>query len=321
MKILHQTMGAKKRIKFNIDKKRQCYLQPQGLFDEIKQYRQGDFICYDNFKLHVIDDGRSGGSDKEPVKIKANVIVSSSVLGEFSFNDSAKYDGKCFFEFSNSALYLVSGYNREGKCNYQSFLPYVAAELGLILNNHTEVEVACDINFNPLPYILKLVKDCEKFDMFKNGKKVKDADRILDGYIECYERSRKQRRKYPTIYLHQIKNNSPSLKIYDKRKEIQEHSPYKQYIEEWNEFKGRNMYRLEVSLKNEDFRQWQQYVDGLGVFAEWGSLGDSEGLLQTEEYKCALWNYISNRLIYFVDKRTGKTVTLLDVVKGMVECI
>lgn len=315
-------MATKRQIKFNIDKKRQCYNQPTELFEHLAQYRLGDFINFDNFDLLVIDDGRSEGSDKYPVKIKANVILCNKVLlGTFTFNNSAKYDGKCFFEFANSALYLVSGHNMEGKCNYQAFLPYVSDILGLSLNNYTEVEVALDTNYNPIPWILKLIKNHNEFDMIVNGKKVEDENMIIDGYGEFFERSRKRRKKYPTIYIKQKKENSPCLKTYNKLSEIQDNSSYKKYIEEWNEFTGTCMYRLEVKFKNEDFKKWQQHVAISGYPQEWGDSGDSEGLLTTAEYKRLLWQFFADKLIYFRNKRTGTKITLIDIIEGRLESI
>lgn len=314
-------MARKKLFKINIDKKRQCYNQSDELFKELSKYDQNEFIDYGDFYLHIIDNGRKEGSEKEPTKIKANVIFRDDVdilLGTFTFNNSAKYDGLCFFVFFNTALYRVSGQFNGKKYNYQTYLPLIADVLGLTLNNYTELEISCDVNFNPIPSMMKLIKDYENYEMYINGKKVTDENRIIDGYIECYDRSRKKRSRYPTLYFHQVKDNSPQMRIYDKGKEIKAGNNSKDYIEEWNNFSGTQLYRLEATIKNEDYKQWLQHVQSgeAGLLSEWGDFEASEGLLQDDGYLYHLWGYLANRLVYFKPKGKKQAITLLDIVEG-----
>ena len=168
------------KYNFNIDKLRLCYKQPQQLFDLLKCYNNGDYINFEGFSLIIIDSGISAESTKEQTKIKANVILEDGTrLGEFSFNDSAKYEGKCFFSVDNHALYKVNGYDSQGnKHNYMAFMGWIEQQLRLEKNNLTEVEIACDINFNPLPQLLKLIRNTNSDDMIVNGKKVDDNERI-----------------------------------------------------------------------------------------------------------------------------------------------
>lgn len=306
-------MAIKKKINFNIDKLKLCYKQPKELFEKLAEYKTNSYIDYDDFKLHIIDDGRSEDSDKEPNQILANVILQDgTLLGEFVFNNSAKYEGKCFFTFDNKALYKVYSFDSE-KHNYQACLDYVATILGLELNNITLVEIAADINFNPTPKIQKLIRDHQNYSMIHNGKAVKQPNRNLIGFGEYYERSREKREKYPTLYFNQSKKESIKLRIYDKSKEIEEQSPCKHYIEEWNGFGKQKVYRMEISIRNEDFKHSLQTDE---ILAEWCNPVAFNELLGLEAFKCHLWDFNANRLVYFRSKGTNETISLLDIAKG-----
>lgn len=299
------------KYNFNIDKLRLCYKQPQQLFDLLKGYNTGDYIQFDCFSLVITDCGKIQESNKEPTKIKTSVLLEDgTLLGEFVFNDSAKYEGKCFFAFENHSLYKVNGYDSQGnKHNYMAFMGWIEQQLGLEKNNLTECEIACDINFNPQPQLQRLIRDTTNYDMIVNGKKVDDNERIA-GYGEFYERTRTKRKRYPTIYLSQKKADSPSLKVYDKLAEINEESG-KNYIIDWNEFGNSPIWRLEVTVKNQDFREYQQRIST--NLEEWGQIETITELLGLEPFRTLLWVYIADRLIYFRNKHSNEFVSLFDI--------
>ena len=312
-------MAVKKRINFNVDKLRECYKQPEGLFNELSQYTTDKYIDYGDFKLHIIDDGRGENSDKDPIKIKANVILSDGTfLGDFVFHNSAQYDGRCFFTFANSSLYEQTSFIQGEKYNHQAEIMYISSVLNLELNNFTEIEVAADVNFNVIPKVQKLVKDYQNYDMIVNGKRVTDENRKLEGYGEYFSRSRVKRDKYPTLYFSQVKNDGLELKIYNKTKEIEEENPQKEYIETWNDFGNQKVYRLELTIKNEQFKKWLDYVRSAdsGLLHEWGDFERSESLLQLQAYKCPLWQFGADRLVYWRNRATNEVVSLLDVAVG-----
>ena len=300
------------KYNFNIDKLRLCYKQPQQLFDLLKTYNNGDYINFEGFTVVITDNGRpQEESNKEPSKIKANVLIDDgTLLGEFVFNDSAKYQGKCFFSFENHSLYKVNGYDSQGnKHNCMCYLDWVEQKLHLDKNNLTECEIACDINFNPLPQLLKLIRNTNSYDMIVSGKKVADDERIA-GYGEFYQRTRTKRKRYPTIYLAQKKADSPSIKIYNKLAEITEESG-KDYILNWNDFNSCTMWRLEVTVKNVDFSEFQEKISK--NIEEWGNIESVVVLLGLEQFKALLWVYIADRLIYFRNKHTNEVICLLDI--------
>ena len=314
-------MSIKKKIKFNIDKKRLCYRQPEGLFNQIKQHFINSWIDYNSeFKLHIIDDGRGKDETKEPIKIKAQVIVSDDniLLGTFTFHNSAKYDGLCFFEFANRALYQSTCIMRGEKYNCEQYLTYIADVLELELNNFTELEIACDINHNVVAKVRKLIKDYQNYDMFVNGKRIMSEDRTIENYGEYFSRTRKKLNKQPTLYFTQKKEGSPILRIYNKTREINEASQEKEYITEWDGFGSQPIYRIEVNVKNEPYKSFANSLQSSGDFSNaWGDINVQDALLSVERYKASLWTYFCDRMVYFRAKSGDKQIiTLGDIAKG-----
>ena len=297
-------MAFKGSVIFNIDKKKQCYHQPSELFNHLSQFTTDKYIDFEGFKLHITNDGRSEKNDKPPIRIKSDVLLSDgTLLGDFEFHNSAQYDGLCFFNFTNASLYDLTSYMYGEKFNHQSDIEYISDVLGLGLNNYTEIEVAADVNVNIIAKIEKLIKDYQNFDMIVNGKRVEDENRRLEGFGEYYGRTRVKRDKYPTLYFSQSKSDGLALKIYDKTREVIEENPHKKYILDWDNFGKRKVYRLELTIRNEQFKKWLEYVrtGDAGVMREWGDFGRSEGLLMLQAYKLPTLGFWSRqaRLLAF----------------------
>lgn len=313
----------KRKWKINVDKLKICYLQPQHLWDYLQNFKTNDFIYYDCFKMQIIDDGRGKNEDdntnKPRTKIKCNVILDDNLLlGRFEFNNSAKYAGKCFFEFDNKALYTVANVYNGEKYNYITTIDYIEQQLHLEKNNITTVEIAMDCNFNVVNTIQKLIKDYENYTMYVNGSIINDESRKIENYGEYFQRSRKKRERYPTIYLNQAKENSPSIKMYNKQVEINEESG-KEYIKEWNNMHG-TMYRVEITVKNEDFKKFLE-VAGNEIDL-WGEIDGTCVHLSTEQYKHLLFIYITERMVYFKRKSGNKEyITLNDIITEQAKSI
>ena len=296
---------VKKCFKINVDKLKICYRQPQQIWEYIAEYNNGDVINFDCFYLQILDCGKPNKESKKPsTKITANCVCDDGTLmGTFTFHNSAKYEGLCFFEFANTALYKPFAKN----VNYLCCFEYIEQVLNLVKNNITTLEIAVDTNFNPLIKFYKLFKDYNNNDLIVNGKKIEDINEIIQNFGEYFERSIKKRKRFPSVYVKQKKDNTPQLKIYDKKQEMKENN--KEYISEWNEFKGNTMYRIEITVKNEDFKQFlllaEQYI------AEWGDLERVLSLLNSDEYKLLLWDYITHRMLYFAPKkRNSEAITM-----------
>lgn len=312
-------MPRKKRISLNVDKLRQCYKQPEGLFEDMAQHCTGDYVQMNDYALHIIDDGRGQRGTETPTKVIVNVLTSDNILlGTFTFNKTAKYNGLCFFRYENNVLYQCMEYTPDKpprKYNAISYLPYVADDLGLTLNNITELELAVDINKNPVPIIRKLIKYDEDFDMIINGKRVPDNKRELDNYGEYFTRSRAKLSRTPSLYFSQ-EYTDLKLRIYDKSKEIRDKGS-KEYITEWDDFGKQSIYRMEVRMCNDDVNKWQKHIAENGCYLqEWQGTDKIIYLLGLDEYKRTLWEYSANRLVYWRDKATGKKITLYDIAQA-----
>lgn len=300
----------KTKWKINVDKLKICYNQPAELWQYLSKFNNDDIINYDCFQIHIIDDGRGkDNNDKPRVKIKANVVTDEGILlGKFEFNNSSKYEGKCFFTFDNKALYTTAGHYMGNKYNHLITLDFIEQQLGIEKNNITTVEVALDVNFNVIHKIQLLIKDYKNYTMYVNGNIITDAHRKIENYGEYFQRSRKRRERYPTIYLTQSREDSPRLKIYNKTNEIKESG--KDYINEWNEISG-NVYRTEITVKNEDYKKFMEII---------GQQNDIytqiEGVclhFSTKEYICSLWQYITDRMLYFRNNSTNEVIRMLDI--------
>lgn len=315
-------MPRKKRMSLNVDKLRLCYRQSEGLFEDMEQHCTGDYVQMNDYVLHIIDDGRGQKeTSNPPTKIKANVLTSDNMLlGTFIFNRTAKYDGLCFFGYENNALYQCTGYEAgkpPHKCNAIDYLPYAADDLGLQLNNITELELAVDVNKNSVPLIRRLIKCDEGFDMFVNGKRVPDNMREIECYGEYFTRSRTKLCRTPSLYFGQ-KYTDLKLRIYDKSKEIRDKKDCKDYITEWDDFGKQSIYRMEVRMCNDDVNKWQKHIAENGSYlSEWQGTDKMVCLLGLDEYKRALWEYSANRLVYWRDKAKGKKIiTLYDIAQA-----
>lgn len=295
---------------FNTDKLKICYRQPQQLFDFLSTFNNGDFINYDSFSLQIIDNGKNNhDTDKPSTMIKANCICEDgTLLGNFEFHNSAKHEGKCFFTFDNKIHYtLFTNYPK--KYNYLPCIEWVERCLEISKNNITRLEIALDTNINPVPQILRIIKDSENYDIIINGKVVESDEQIIKDYGEYFERTRKKRKRYPTIYISQHKDDAPSLKIYDKATEMKENN--KEYISKWNEFNTSTQYRIEIEIKNEDIKK---FLSEVGCKVEyWGDLDCILTNLNTTEYKELIWIWTTDRLLRFRKKGKREVFTLHDV--------
>ena len=310
-------MGLKRKVNYNVDKLNLCYYQPSDLFAELARRDKGEYVDFGYFRLYVIDNGHKEGCDKPSVKAKANVVMNIEQswvnIGTLTATNSAKYDGLCFLELYNSALYNRLGEVGE-RVNGLNCLPYIVTPMGLQLHNLTEIEIAADCNHNPIPLIRKLIADYHSYDMIVNGKRITDEQRNISGYCEIHGRSRARVDRIPTLNFRQSKDEGLRMKIYNKSKEIAEASG-KDYIEDWNNYGNYPIHRVEVTIRNEDYKQWLDYIRP--IKAEWGNLEACGELLCDEAYKANLWHYCAHRMLYFRPKgKRDEVIDLIDIISG-----
>ena len=174
-------------------------------------------IQYDGFFLSFIE-----GKDVNDKDITVQLYLMDNPnreLGTFTFNKSQKYGSKCFFTFSTKSLYqtanlVYEGEGKNAKYNYFTYPFYAFRELGLLFNNVTSMEVACDTEASVIGRIQYALGKPEVFDMVLLWKKVENPHEILDGYWEYYQRSRLRSMKPVTTRASKFmirQGNSPSL--------------------------------------------------------------------------------------------------------------
>jgi hypothetical protein len=264
----------------------------------------------DDFNLVFIDE------DETAMTAVLNVkdIDGYYRLGTFTFSNSKKYKDKAFFSFENSALYRI--YTRQPNSapqNHICDLLYVANFYGMTFNNVTELELAFDSTYNYIRTARNWIKDTENFDLYINGKKVKDAE-LLAGYGEYYARNRSKLSATPTLYFSQKKDTDMKMRVYDKSKELEENSPQKaEQVKEWFGWDDMSqLYRIEVVLHNTNVRDFfdrcrEQLPD------EWTEYNNVLNLLCVPEFRLAMFLDSADRLIYFKHRRTRKKVSLVEV--------
>ena len=194
---------------------------------------------------------------------------------------------------------------------------YVADFYGMTFNNVTELELAFDSNYNYISKVRKMIKDVDTYDLFLNGRKVTN-DEKLDGYGEYYSRCRVKMSKLPTLYFSQAKETDMKMRIYDKAKELNESSPQKtERLKTWLGWEDIDtLFRVEVVLHNTNVREFVERY-GERLYSEVGEHSNVLNLLGMSEFRTAMFLDSSDRMIYFRDKRTREKISLVEVCSGI----
>lgn len=301
----------------NVDKLKICLNMPADLYTYLKD----NYTKYDNNTRILEEDNFNFNLvfiEEEETKMTAvlNVrdIEGYLKLGTFVFNCGKKYENKAFFSFENSALYKTYiKMSNNDSVNHICNLLYIIDYYNMTFNNITEVEIAFDTNYNFINKTRKMIKDIKKYDLYLNGKKVKD-DEILDGYGEYYSRNRIKLSKTPTLYFSQAKTTDMKMKIYDKAKELDEQSPHKkEQMKEWLGWNDSNkIYRVEIVMHNTNVRE---FIDRYGkrMYKDIGEHENIMNLLDFRDFRLAMFLDSCDRLIYFKNKETQEKISLLEI--------
>ena len=132
----------------NVDKLRVCFTMPENLYSYLNEhYTRYDeltnarILDEDDFSLVFVEDDET----KMSAVLNVRDVDGYFRLGTFTFSNSAKYAGKAFFSFENSALYRVYlKFPNEEPKNHICDLQYVADFYAMEFNNITELELAFD---------------------------------------------------------------------------------------------------------------------------------------------------------------------------------
>lgn len=289
-------MAKATKFNFNVDKLKICFKQNKDTFNYFAECQCPQFINRDGYTLHLLE--------VDEYSAKVNVIVEDEVLGMFTFNNSSRYEGLCFFKFENKALYTSLTYDvyYKKKVNLIPLISTIADDLDLTFNNITELEVALDSNINVNAKVRKLIRNYKDFEMFQNGKRVKDPNRILENYHETFKRNRKKIIYPPTLYFEQAKQDAPLMRIYNKTEEINDNENLKDYITKWNDFGKSDIHRVEVRLKSNSIKDFLKDIDRYPL-----------DLLTDPAALCSIWCNFVDRLVFFRD-RDGQNVTVADLI-------
>ena len=305
----------------NVDKLRVCFTMPEYLYGYLNEhYTRRDeltdarILDEDTFSLVFIEEDEV----KMTAVLNVRDVEGYYRLGTFTFSNSAKYAGKAFFSFENSALYRVYlKFPNEEPKNHICDLQYVADFYRMEFNNITELELAFDSTFNYISKVRKMIKDTDAYDLYLNGKKVKD-DETLDGYGEYYTRSRVKMSKLPTLYFSQAKDTDMKMRVYDKARELNENSPNKaERLKEWLGWDIIDkLYRVEVVLHNTNVREFVERY-GERLYSECGEHSNVLNLLGMSDFRLAMFLDSVDRLIYFRNKKTREKISLVEVCSGI----
>ena len=305
----------------NVDKLRVCFTMPEYLYGYLNEhYTRRDeltdarILDEDTFSLVFIEEDEV----KMTAVLNVRDVEGYYRLGTFTFSNSAKYAGKAFFSFENSALYRVYlKFPNEEPKNHICDLQYVADFYRMEFNNITELELAFDSTFNYISKVRKMIKDTDAYDLYLNGKKVKD-DETLDGYGEYYTRSRVKMSKLPTLYFSQVEDTDMKMRVYDKARELNENSPNKaERLKEWLGWDTIDkLYRVEVVLHNTNVREFVERY-GERLYSECGEHSNVLNLLGMSDFRLAMFLDSVDRLIYFRNKRTREKISLVELASGI----
>lgn len=333
------------KTKINIDKIRVCLQQPEDFYENLYhdlEESSDKKLYYEGFFLSVTDDEQVNDKD---ITATLYLLEEQPVeLGKFTFNKSHKYGTKCFFSYATKCLYATAGYIPLGenkgveRYNYFSYPFQVFWRLGLVFNNVTSVEIACDTEANIINRIQYAVSRPELFYMTLLGKAIDDPEAILDGYWEYYQRSRVRKAARPSLYIHPAYIDSSStgsrceLKVYDKARELAQARKDKDVLTRtWNDMSGK-IQRLEIRVENKKFRQFFTKMNKLypGRWLNYPATSLSREQRKAlynqaiehfffdiglnEDLRCQMFNYFSNNLLHFkLHNRHKSLVSILDL--------
>lgn len=169
------------------------------------------------------------------------------------------------------------------------------------VNNITQLELACDLPFNPVPRIKKLLKR-EDVAVVRCGAKIEDKKQVIDGLFFLHPTSG-LKELAPTMYFSDT-DKRKSFVVYDKKKEIQRSN--KAYIADYYG-NPRRLYRMEIRLTSDELFRYFKKND----------ISPSVDLLVDQSFLKSMYDEFLFRLLHFSYRR--KSIGLLDAVLAMKE--
>lgn len=169
------------------------------------------------------------------------------------------------------------------------------------INNITQLELACDLGFNPVPKIKKLLKT-EGVSVVRCGAKIEDKKQEIESLLFLHPTN--SLRELPPSLCFSDADKRKSLKVYDKNKEIRKSQ--KAYISDYYG-NPKRLYRMEIRLCSDElFRYFKKY-----------DMSPSVDMLTDQSFLKSMYDEFLFRLLHFSYKR--KSIGLLDAVIAVKE--
>lgn len=298
----------KKKSIISVDKLTLCYKATDEVIDKLNEYNElidsddsftlvrvpsDEALFANSFHVMVSFDGSGRTHQKKFATLKTKLRS----MGD----DKVNY---VWLYIENWVFYEVFGIYDSGKCNWLACVDYIADELRLSLNNITDLHVALDTNINFAKKI-KHAQFNDDYEVILNGKARLDKKEVLDEILHI-QTGDQCRLKTLTICISPKKQDGLSLKVYDKKKELEKSN--KKYIPQWNGLNDKD-YRVELTIKNEhlkEFYQWKgEVIPNELLMATLASQSQSQNLLFDMLY------YFSNRLLRF--RYGGKCISIFQL--------
>ncbi len=204
----------------------------------------------------------------------------------------------------NWVFYEIFIVSSRSKCNWLSCVDYVANELGLSLNNITDLHIALDTTVDFAKKI-RHAQFCDDYDVILNGKVRSDKKEVLNEILHL-QTGDQHRLRTLTIYINPKKQDGLSLKIYDKKRELEKSN--KEYIPKWSGITDKN-YRVELTLKNEHLKEY--YQNNGGTILDEALMVTLASQRESQELLFDMLYYFSNRLLRF--RYQGKVISIFEL--------
>lgn len=169
------------------------------------------------------------------------------------------------------------------------------------INNITQLDLACDLSFNPVPRIKKLLK-MDDVSVVRCGAKIEDKKQEIEGLLFLHP-TNSLRELAPSLCFSDA-DKRKSLVVYDKNKEIGKSQ--KAYISDYYG-NPKRLYRMEIRLCSDElFRYFKKY-----------DMSPSVEMLTDQSFLKSMYDEFLFRLLHFSYKR--KSIGLLDAVIAIKE--
>ena len=234
------------------------------------------------------------------------------LFGKLCYSDKRKdKEGNTYvwFYVENKALYTP--FYKD--VSILSFMLSVSQELGLIDNNITTIDIACDSNVNLAKRVKRAILN-ETLLPIVNRKPYIDEKEKIKGVRFGFGTNQKRLLDVDLWIKQNIKGGGFEMKGYDKAEEIEESE--KDYISDWLDMK--QPYRLEIHLKSEQAQEFFEKSPSLKLaFGDYAKV--KAGMLipalsdSNDPLLANLFYEYAYRLIHFKDKATGQELSIFDV--------